>query len=140
MAYADSAGKFPEVVENREGSRFTPAVVGFKSGVDPFVGLLARAQRFEAPRKTLVGMQPLLGLGFSDPSASAIAQASGASGPSGLGGEGGVGGLVEGEGGAAGVATESGGGGAIFSGEEAARLMLSSMRELAEHKVGGVKT
>lgn len=36
-----------KVLENREGSRFTPACVSFKGGEDPFVGNLARAKRFE---------------------------------------------------------------------------------------------
>ena len=36
-----------KVVENREGSRWTPACVSFKGGGDPVIGTLARAQRFE---------------------------------------------------------------------------------------------
>lgn len=37
----------PKVVENREGSRWTPACVAFKGGGDPIIGNIARAQRFE---------------------------------------------------------------------------------------------
>ena len=36
-----------KVVENREGSRWTPACVSFKGDGDPVVGTMAKAQRFE---------------------------------------------------------------------------------------------
>lgn len=36
-----------KVVENREGSRWTPACVAFKGGGDPIIGNIARSQRFE---------------------------------------------------------------------------------------------
>ncbi|CAN0388825.1 unnamed protein product, partial [Ectocarpus fasciculatus] len=47
LAFASSIKTRPEVVENREGSRWTPACVAFKGGGDPIVGSIARAQRFE---------------------------------------------------------------------------------------------
>lgn len=40
-----------KVVENREGSRWTPACVAFKGGGDPIIGSIARAQRFEVRTK-----------------------------------------------------------------------------------------
>lgn len=42
-----SHSRSPQVVENREGSRWTPACVAFKGGGDPIIGNIARSQRFE---------------------------------------------------------------------------------------------
>ncbi|CAN0175061.1 unnamed protein product, partial [Ectocarpus sp. 4 AP-2014] len=73
LAFASSIETRPEVVENREGSRWTPACVAFKGGGDPIVGSIARAQRFESASTTMLGVQPLLGLPFLGPESQAIA-------------------------------------------------------------------
>ncbi|CAM9364373.1 unnamed protein product [Ascophyllum nodosum] len=126
LAFANSIEMRPEVVENREGSRWTPACVSFKGGGDPVVGTMAKAQRFEAAATTMLGMQPLVGLPFSDPVVQAMAAASGVDG---LGG-----GVIEkAVGGLAGF--RIGEGGNVLSAQEGLSLMLANIRGLAEHKV-----
>lgn len=74
----------------------------------------------------MLGMQPLVGLPFSDNVAKAMATTAGISG---LGG--GV--IEEGEGGLAGFRT--GDGGKVLSAQDGLRLMLANIRGLAQHKV-----
>ncbi|CAM9156517.1 unnamed protein product, partial [Scytosiphon promiscuus] len=107
LAYADSMEMRPEVVENREGSRWTPACVAFKGGGDPIIGSIARAQRFESASTTMLGVQPLLGLPFLDPASQAIAASASAGALS----------------------------GGILTAQESLALMLANMKGLGEHKV-----
>lgn len=74
----------------------------------------------------MVGMQPLVGLPFSDNVSKAMAAAAGVTG---LGG--GV--IEEGEEGLAGFRT--GDGGKVLTAQDGLRLMLANIRGLAQHKV-----
>ena len=83
----------------------------------------------QAAATTMLGMQPLVGLPFSDPVVQAMAAASGVDG---LGG-----GVIEkAVGGLAGF--RIGEGGNVLSAQEGLSLMLANIRGLAEHKVGTV--
>lgn len=74
----------------------------------------------------MLGMQPLVGLPFSDNVSKAMADSAGVRG---LGG--GV--IEEGEGGLAGFRT--GEGGKVLTAQDGLRLMLANIRGLAQHKV-----
>lgn len=78
----------------------------------------------KAASTTLVGVQPLLGLPFADPSWGDVATASGAAG----------GGVFEGDAGMVGLRV-GGEGGKVLTAEEIVGLMLGNMKELGEHKV-----
>lgn len=79
---------------------------------------------FQAADSTLVGMQPLLGMPFSDASARSVAASAGVLSS---------GDLEEGEGGMAG--RRVGQDGKVMTAQDVLGLMLGNMRDLGEHKV-----
>jgi molecular chaperone DnaK len=60
-------GKEPKVIENAEGIRTTPSMVGFGSGGEKLVGEPAKRQAVTNPENTLYGIKRLIGRSFSDP-------------------------------------------------------------------------
>lgn len=60
-------GKNPRIIENDEGIRTTPSIVGFIDGGQRLVGEPAKRQATTNPKKTLYAVKRLIGRRFSDP-------------------------------------------------------------------------
>jgi molecular chaperone DnaK len=60
-------GKQPKVIENAEGARTTPSVVGFLDDGERLVGQPAKRQAVTNPAHTLFAIKRLIGRNFSDP-------------------------------------------------------------------------
>jgi molecular chaperone DnaK len=60
-------GKAPKVIENAEGSRTTPSVVGIQEDGERLVGQPAKRQAVTNPTNTLFAIKRLIGRNFSDP-------------------------------------------------------------------------
>ena len=59
-------GRNPRVIENSEGARTTPSVVGFVEGGERLVGMAARRQAVTNPENTLYAVKRLIGRRFAD--------------------------------------------------------------------------
>ncbi|KAI9714112.1 MAG: 70-kilodalton heat shock protein [Chrysothrix sp. TS-e1954] len=66
-AVAVMEGKQPRIVENAEGTRTTPSVVGFTKDGERLVGIAAKRQAVVNPENTLFATKRLIGRKFSDP-------------------------------------------------------------------------
>ncbi len=60
-------GKAPKVIENSEGARTTPSMVGFTSDDERLVGQPAKRQAVTNPEGTLFAVKRLIGRRFEDP-------------------------------------------------------------------------
>ena len=60
-------GKTPKVIENAEGVRTTPSVVGFLEDGERLVGQPAKRQAVTNPANTLFAIKRLIGRNFDDP-------------------------------------------------------------------------
>lgn len=60
-------GSAPRVIENAEGARTTPSVVGFLGDGERIVGQPAKRQAVTNPENTLYGTKRLIGRAFNDP-------------------------------------------------------------------------
>jgi hypothetical protein len=60
-------GKTPKVIENAEGARTTPSVVGFLEDGERLVGQPAKRQAVTNPTNTLFAIKRLIGRNFADP-------------------------------------------------------------------------
>jgi len=60
-------GKTPKVIENAEGARTTPSVVGFMDDGEKLVGQPAKRQAVTNPTNTLFAIKRLIGRNFDDP-------------------------------------------------------------------------
>ena len=60
-------GKTPKVIENAEGVRTTPSVVGFQEDGERLVGQPAKRQAVTNPTNTLFAIKRLIGRNFDDP-------------------------------------------------------------------------
>ena len=60
-------GKNPKVIENAEGARTTPSVVGFLEDGERLVGQPAKRQAVTNPTNTLFAIKRLIGRNFADP-------------------------------------------------------------------------
>jgi molecular chaperone DnaK len=60
-------GKQPKVIENAEGARTTPSVVGFLDDGERMVGQPAKRQAVTNPSNTLFAIKRLVGRQYSDP-------------------------------------------------------------------------
>jgi len=60
-------GKSPKVIENAEGARTTPSVVGFLDDGEKLVGQPARRQAVTNPTNTLFAIKRLIGRSYDDP-------------------------------------------------------------------------
>jgi molecular chaperone DnaK len=60
-------GKTPKVIENAEGARTTPSVVGFMEDGERIVGQPARRQAVTNPTNTFFAIKRLIGRQFNDP-------------------------------------------------------------------------
>jgi len=60
-------GKAPKVIENAEGARTTPSVVGILEDGERLVGQPAKRQAVTNPNNTLFAIKRLIGRTFSDP-------------------------------------------------------------------------
>jgi len=56
----------PKVIENAEGGRTTPSVIGYAEGSEVLVGTPARRQSITNPEKTLYAIKGLIGRRFED--------------------------------------------------------------------------
>ena len=59
----------PVVIQNSEGGRTTPSIVGFTSKGDRIVGLPAKNQMVTNPKNTVYSIKRLIGHRFSDEAA-----------------------------------------------------------------------
>ncbi|KAM7275661.1 hypothetical protein ACFE04_017527 [Oxalis oulophora] len=60
-------GKTPKVIENAEGSRTTPSVIGFNQNGEILRGTPAKRQAITNPVNTISGAKRLMGRRFNDP-------------------------------------------------------------------------
>lgn len=65
-AVAVMEGKQPRIIENAEGTRTTPSVVGFTKDGERLVGIAAKRQAVVNPENTLFATKRLIGRKFSD--------------------------------------------------------------------------
>merc|ERR1712230_242115 len=66
-AVAVMEGKSPRIIENSEGARTTPSVVGFTKEGERLVGIAAKRQAVVNPENTLFATKRLIGRKFQDP-------------------------------------------------------------------------
>jgi len=66
-AVAIPDGTSAKILENAEGARTTPSVVGFVEGGEILVGALARRQAVTNPTNTITAVKRLIGRRFDDP-------------------------------------------------------------------------
>lgn len=60
-------GKTTKVIENAEGARTTPSIVGFLANGDKVVGASAKRQAVTNPQNTIFGIKRLIGRRYDDP-------------------------------------------------------------------------
>jgi len=60
-------GSKPKVIENSEGARTTPSIVGFSDDGERLVGMAAKRQAVTNPADTLYAIKRLIGRTFDDP-------------------------------------------------------------------------
>ena len=60
--------KIPKVIENSEGSRTTPSIVGFGKDGEKVSGQPAKRQAVTNPENTLYAVKRLIGRNFNDES------------------------------------------------------------------------
>jgi molecular chaperone DnaK len=60
-------GQTPKVIENSEGMRTTPSVVGFQEDGTRIVGIAAKRQSVTNPENTIFATKRLIGRRFDDP-------------------------------------------------------------------------
>ena len=60
-------GKNVKVIENAEGARTTPSIVGFVANDEKIVGASAKRQAVTNPQNTIFGIKRLIGRRFNDP-------------------------------------------------------------------------
>ncbi|MCE3255135.1 MAG: dnaK [Rickettsiaceae bacterium] len=60
-------GKNTKVIENSEGARTTPSIVGFLANGERVVGASAKRQAVTNPKNTIFGIKRLIGRRFEDP-------------------------------------------------------------------------
>ncbi|PLB34956.1 Hsp70 family protein [Aspergillus candidus] len=65
-AVAIMEGKTPKIIENTEGARTTPSVVGFAQDGERLVGIAAKRQAVVNPENTLFATKRLIGRKFTD--------------------------------------------------------------------------
>ncbi|KAJ5105560.1 heat shock protein SSC1 mitochondrial precursor [Penicillium alfredii] len=65
-AVAVMEGKAPKIIENSEGARTTPSVVGFAQDGERLVGIAAKRQAVVNPENTLFATKRLIGRKFTD--------------------------------------------------------------------------
>ncbi|KAE9961678.1 hypothetical protein BLS_001540 [Venturia inaequalis] len=65
-AVAVMEGKVPRIIENAEGTRTTPSVVGFTKEGERLVGIAAKRQAVVNPENTLFATKRLIGRKFTD--------------------------------------------------------------------------
>ena len=70
MAFMD--GSEPKIIENAEGQRTTPSIVGFSPNGEQLVGITAKNQAVTNPQNTIYEIKRLMGLRFDDPKAAEI--------------------------------------------------------------------
>src|SRR5438046_932276 len=61
-------GRDPKVIDNEEGSRMTPAVVGFSKAGETLVGQVARRQAITNPENTVYSIKRFMGRKFEETS------------------------------------------------------------------------
>ncbi|MEK7493592.1 MAG: molecular chaperone DnaK, partial [Patescibacteria group bacterium] len=64
MAYIE--GGEAKIIENKEGNRTTPSIIGLSKGGDRLAGLLAKRQAVTNPKNTIFSAKRLIGRRFSD--------------------------------------------------------------------------
>ena len=64
MAYIE--GGEAKIIENKEGNRTTPSIIGLSKGGERLVGLLAKRQAVTNPKNTIFSAKRLIGRRFSD--------------------------------------------------------------------------
>ena len=113
-------GGMPKVIENAEGMRTTPSMVGFSEDGDRLVGIAAKRQAVTNPENTVFATKRLIGRTFDDPNTQKDSKALPYK-------------IVRGNNGDAWVEA----GGKNFSPAQIGAMVLTKMKESAESYVGG---
>jgi molecular chaperone DnaK len=112
-------GDKPKIIENAEGARTTPSMIGFTKDGERLVGQPAKRQAVTNPDKTLYAIKRLIGRKFSEPEVRKMKEKSPFK-------------IVEGEGGAAWVEID----GEKFAPSQISAMVLQKMKETAEAYLG----
>lgn len=72
-AVAIIEGGQPKIIENVEGNRTTPSVVGISKTGERLVGLLAKRQAVTNPQNTIYGIKRFMGHNYADPEVQKVA-------------------------------------------------------------------
>ena len=113
-------GKNPRIIENKEGVRTTPSIVGIQEDGEQLVGAAARRQAVTNPTNTFYGTKRLIGRKFDDPNMKEIQKTVPFK-------------IVSGNGGDAWVEA---GNGEKFSPSQVGSMVLGKMKETAEGYLG----
>ena len=113
-------GKNPRIIENKEGARTTPSIVGLQEDGEQLVGAAARRQAVTNPTNTFYGTKRLIGRKFADPQVKEIQNAVPFN-------------IIAGNGGDAWVES---GTGEKFSPSQVGSMVLGKMKETAEGYLG----
>lgn len=112
-------GKEPKVIENAEGARTTPSMIGFTKDGERLVGQPAKRQAVTNPENTLYGIKRLIGRRFSDAEVQDLAKKSPFK-------------VIEGENGDAWVEVD----GEKYAPSQISAMVLQKMKETAESYLG----
>jgi molecular chaperone DnaK len=116
-------GKDPRVIENAEGARTTPSMIGFAKDGERLVGQPAKRQAVTNPESTLYGIKRLLGRRFNDPQVQKMKEHAPFK-------------IIEGENGDAWVEVN----GEKFAPSQISAMVLKKMKETAESFLGSTVT
>ena len=116
-------GKDPRVIENSEGARTTPSMIGFSKDNERLVGQPAKRQAVTNPESTLYGIKRLIGRRFNDPQVQKMKEHAPFK-------------IVEGENGDAWVEVN----GEKFAPSQISAMVLKKMKETAESFLGTTVT
>ena len=116
-------GKDPRVIENSEGARTTPSMIGFSKDNERLVGQPAKRQAVTNPESTLYGIKRLIGRRFNDPQVQKMKEHAPFK-------------IIEGENGDAWVEVN----GEKFAPSQISAMVLKKMKETAESFLGTTVT
>ena len=112
-------GDKAKVIENSEGARTTPSIVGFTKDGERLVGQPAKRQAVTNPEKTLYAIKRLIGRRFNEPEVKKMREKAPFK-------------IIEGDGGAAWVEID----GEKFAPSQISAMVLQKMKETAENYLG----
>ena len=112
-------GDKAKIIENSEGARTTPSIVGFAKDGERLIGQPAKRQAVTNPEKTLYAIKRLIGRRFNEPEVKKMREKAPFK-------------IIEGDGGAAWVEID----GEKFAPSQISAMVLQKMKETAENYLG----